>query len=94
MLRKAINMAESMGVIQKKQPPATPQKKPASVKRQTAFVSTQSAPKNKKKKQFNRRVAAKAMTLMKEGKPRKQAFAMAYNFAGANGKDRLGNAKG
>ena len=38
--------------------------------------------KTTKKKEFDRKVAAKAMTLMKEGKPRKQAFAMAYGMVG------------
>ena len=89
-----LRLFKTAGAISEKKQTATPKKQAPSVKRQTAFVSTQSAPKNKKKRQFNRRVAAKAMTLMEEGKPRKQAFAMAYNFAGANGKDRLGNAKG
>tara|TARA_R100001440_G_scaffold1860_2_gene5754 strand:+ start:203 stop:349 length:147 start_codon:yes stop_codon:yes gene_type:complete len=39
-----------------------------------------------KKKEFDRKVAAKAMTLMKEGKPRKQAFAIAYGMVGEKAK--------
>jgi hypothetical protein len=38
--------------------------------------------KTAKKEAFDKKVAAKAMTLMKEGKPRKQAFAIAYGMVG------------
>jgi len=89
-----IRLFKTAGAISEKKQTATPKKQAPSVNRKTASVDTKRTGDNKKKRQFNRRVAAKAMTLMEEGKPRKQAFAMAYNFAGANGKDRLGNAKG
>ena len=39
--------------------------------------------KTAKKEAFDKKVAAKAMTLMKEGKPRKQAFAIAYGMVGS-----------
>jgi hypothetical protein len=42
--------------------------------------------KTAKKEAFDKKVAAKAMTLMKEGKPRKQAFAIAYGMVGSNRK--------
>ena len=38
--------------------------------------------KTAKKEAFDKKVAAKATTLMKEGKPRKQAFAIAYGMVG------------
>ena len=38
--------------------------------------------KTAKKEAFDKKVAAKAMKLMKEGKPRKQAFAIAYGMVG------------
>jgi len=44
--------------------------------------------KTAKKEKFDKKVAGKAMTLMKEGKPRKQAFAIAYGMVGS------GKAKG
>tara|TARA_R100000773_G_scaffold42284_1_gene39415 strand:+ start:1000 stop:1224 length:225 start_codon:yes stop_codon:yes gene_type:complete len=42
--------------------------------------------KTAKKEAFDKKVAAKAMKLMKEGKPRKQAFAIAYGMVGSSRK--------
>ena len=45
--------------------------------------------KTAKKEAFDKKVAAKAMKLMKEGKPRKQAFAIAYGMVGSSRKSCL-----